>query len=215
MTFLSNDARRYHQVKIHALTFVCSRIHCNQRFETCEEAIEHSLGVDHDFVGKLYTCPVPHCAVTAAGRGLTKDKLDYHFGRHVRLDNVPEGIELVRILAPAPQPLPRLPLFEAIYEHNAYLSIQQKTSPGQDEEKDSKTEDLGLADDDITGVDYEALEQYNLDLPDDMPLEEEEDNLGPAESDDEELFSEKHRSYILEQNAQFWGMLCTPGEENC
>ncbi|KAG5805039.1 hypothetical protein H9Q74_010241 [Fusarium xylarioides] len=201
-TFSSNDARRYHELRIHARTFCCSRLHCNQRFETCEMAIEHSLGIDHDFVGKLYTCPVPHCAVTAAGRGLIGNKLENHFGRHVRLDNVPEGIELVRILAPAPQPLPRLPLFEAIYRHNAYLSMQQKTSPGQDEEKVSKTEDLGHAVDDVMGVDYEALEQYNLDLPDDMPLEE--DNLGPAEGDDEELFSERHRSYIMEQNAEFW-----------
>jgi len=116
-------------------------------------------------------------------------------------------------LAPVPQPLPRLPLFEAIYAHNAYLSLEQDTSPGQDEEKASKTEDLGLADDDLMGVDYDALDQYNLDLSDDMPLEA-EDDLGPIEDDDEELFSEKHRSHILEQNAEFWGMLCTPAEGN-
>ncbi|KAG4291188.1 hypothetical protein FPRO06_03074 [Fusarium proliferatum] len=81
--------------------------------------------------------------------------------------------------------------------------MQQDTSPGPDEAKTSETENLGLEDDDLTDVDYEALEQYNLDVPDDMPLED-EDNLGPVTDDDEELFSERHRSYILEQNAEFW-----------
>jgi hypothetical protein len=167
-TFWSNEARRLHELK-HTHKFVCSRLHCNRRFETCEMAIEHSSGTDHDFVGRLYTCPVPNCTVAVVGRGLTKSKLEYHFGRHVSLDNVPKGIELVPILAPVPQPLPRLPLFEAIYTHNAYLSLEQDTSLGQGEEKASKTEDLGLADDDLMGADHDLLDQYNLDLTDDMP----------------------------------------------
>ncbi|KAH7266691.1 uncharacterized protein BKA55DRAFT_670638 [Fusarium redolens] len=50
-TFWSNEARRLHELK-HTHKFVCSRLHCNRRFETCEMAIEHSSGTDHDFGGR-------------------------------------------------------------------------------------------------------------------------------------------------------------------
>jgi hypothetical protein len=183
------QARRRHELQ-HTHPFVCPRPGCFRRFETFGESLQHGLAEeDHDYLlTPLFRCQIPKCRVAMTARPMAKHELNKHWRAHIANGQVEPETDLIPIPA-EPWKFRTLPLFEKILEHNASLAAGDVSSVQNMEESEHVGED---------GKDGHTDEDPSLQFED-----TDADNIIEDRGD---LFSERHRGILLEQNEAYWGM---------
>ncbi|KAG8666450.1 hypothetical protein FPOAC1_011257 [Fusarium poae] len=181
------QARRRHELQ-HTHPFVCPRPGCFRRFETFGESLQHGLAEeDHDYLlTPLFRCQIPKCRVAMTARPMAKHELNKHWRAHIANGQVEPETDLIPIPA-EPWKFRTLPLFEKILEHNASLAAGDVSSVQNMEESEHVGED---------GKDGHTDEDPSLQFED-----TDADNIIEDRGD---LFSERHRGILLEQNEAYW-----------
>lgn len=80
--------------KTHTLPFLCPRRDCPVRFATLKDALEHADSLQH-WAKKYFLCPLPICRSAVADKRLSKDDIEKHRKRHIRLGHMESDFEFI------------------------------------------------------------------------------------------------------------------------
>lgn len=180
-------------VGMHSHPFRCQHFYCKERFESVEEAIEHSYDDKHP-LATVFLCAVPGYLGAEAGYHLPKDGIPKHRMAHVRAGDIEEDDELK--VEEVERSLPRsdLPLFIDFCKHHS-LDLRDPI-----EVDGGGSPETGRSDVDgspkMRGIDDEDHDAEVLALG-----EDEADLNGPGI----ETLSTEHKRQIYQSNKSKWG----------
>ncbi|KAJ4123281.1 hypothetical protein NW768_009815 [Fusarium equiseti] len=170
-TFSTSYGRERHEKK-HTHPVNCPRVFCECRFQSEEEAIEHSGEGRCRSSRNLYICPVSQCRLAVVGIVVPKGVLERHWNKHLEHGHIAQ-VDKIKYERGDPPPLKRLDLADNIYRHNARcFPDDQKIDNSNDAEDDDESQSLS-----------EATTEANL-----QPTKDGEP--GPSEDMDESGFTE-------------------------
>jgi hypothetical protein len=104
--------------KTHTLPFLCPRRDCPARFATLKDALEHADSLQHQ-AKKYFLCPLPICRSAVAGKRLSKDDIEKHRKRHIRLGHMESDFEFIPQQVEPLSLQSDLPLYLLILQHNS------------------------------------------------------------------------------------------------
>ena len=180
-------------VEMHSHPFRCQHFHCKERFESVEEAIEHSYDDKHP-LATVFLCTVPGCLGAEAGYHLPKDGIPKHRMAHVRAGDIEEDDEFKAEEVEGSLPRSDLPLFIDIFKHHSLDLTDPIEVDGGGSPETGRSDVDGSPE--TSGIDDKDHDAEVLALG-----EDEADLNGPGI----ETLSTEHKRQIYQSNKSKWG----------
>jgi hypothetical protein len=193
--------------KLHGHPYPCQHAHCQERFVTAKDAIDHSYDPKHS-LETLFQCAIPDCRSAISGKKFTAGAFGRHWQKHIELGDVETVDESVASPVDTSPAYSQLPLFLSILERGCIFLGERTAADDGDVDDDD--------DDDAPGTN--ESNNWNLDDSDAHGRSEENDEDQEEEIlaswEEQEVFngvsttafSEEHRLQIHKSNTIKWSM---------